>query len=298
MSTNVHFSKGTISEQYLYEDLVIEAIGIYGHDVFYLPRDRVNPDELFGEDALSEFDDAYGIEMWMETQEGYDGERDLVSRFGLEIRNETSFVVSRRRWDDVVSNNANLITSTRPQEGDLIYFPTVQRMWEISFVDHDDPFYQVNNLPVYKLYCRSWEYSSERLDTGIDAIDAIETERSTDASGYEFSLENQTAFNENIGQEWGTIYDQNSPPTPWPPTASDIILETATGENLLAETTEAGTSLLVEDSDAYYSFFVIQEAYSLTTIDPTSDNSFIDTEAEAILDFTETNPFGEPTSSI
>ena len=103
MSTNVHFSKGTISEQYLYEDLVIEAIGIYGHDVFYLPRDRVNPDELFGEDALSEFDDAYGIEMWMETQEGYDGERDLVSRFGLEIRNETSFVVSRRRWDDVVS---------------------------------------------------------------------------------------------------------------------------------------------------------------------------------------------------
>ena len=298
MSTNVHFSKGTISEQYLYEDLVIEAIGIYGHDVFYLPRDRVNPNELFGEDALSEFDDAYGIEMWMETQEGYDGERDLVSRFGLEIRNETSFVVSRRRWDDVVSRNDNLITTTRPQEGDLIYFPTVKRMWEISFVDHDDPFYQVNNLPVYKLYCRSWEYSSERLDTGIEAIDVIETERSTDASGYEFSLENQAAFNERIGQEWGTIYEQNPAPTPWPPAASDIILETATGENLLAETTEAGTSLLVEDSDAYYSFFVIQEAYSLATIDPTSDNSFIDAEAEAILDFTETNPFGEPTSSI
>jgi len=298
MTTNVHFSKGTISEQYLYEDLTIEAIQIYGHDVFYLPRDRVNPDELFGEDALSEFDDAYGIEMWMETQEGYDGERDLVSRFGLEIRNETSFVVSRRRWDDVVSRNDNLITSTRPQEGDLIYFPTVKRMWEISFVDHDDPFYQVNKLPVYKLYCRSWEYSSERLDTGIDAIDVIETERSTDASGYEFSLENQAAFNERIGQEWGTIYDQNPSSSPWPPTASDIILETATGEYLLAETTEAGTSLLVEDSDAYYSFFVIQEAYSLTTIDPQSDNSFIDTEAEAILDFSETNPFGEPTSSI
>ena len=94
MGTNVHFSKGTISEQYLYEDLVIEAIGIYGHDVFYLPRDRVNEDQLLGEDPLSQFDDAYGIEMWMETQEGYDGERDLVTRFGLEIRNETSFVVS------------------------------------------------------------------------------------------------------------------------------------------------------------------------------------------------------------
>ena len=298
MGTNVHFSKGTISEQYLYEDLVIEAIGIYGHDVFYLPRDRVNEDQLLGEDPLSEFDDAYGIEMWMETQEGYDGERDLVTRFGLEIRNETSFVVSRRRWDDIVSNNANLITTTRPQEGDLIYFPTVKRMWEISFVDHDDPFYQINNLPVYKLYCRSWEYSSERLDTGIAAIDAIETQRSTDASGYEFSLENQAAFNERIGQEWGTIYNQNPPGTPWPPTASDIILETATGEYLLAETTEAGLSLLLEDSDAYYSFFLIQESYSLATIDPQSDNALFETEAELILDFTETNPFGEPSNSI
>ena len=296
MATNVNFSKGTISEQYLYEDLVIEAIGIYGHDVFYLPRERVNTDELLGEDPLSQFGDAYGIEMWMETQEGYDGERDLVSRFGLEIRNETSFVVSRRRWDDVVSRNDNLITTTRPQEGDLIYFPTVKRMWEISFVDHDDPFYQVNNLPVYKLYCRSWEYSSERLDTGIDAIDAIETKRSTDASGYEFSLENQAAFNENIGQEWGTIYDQNPSPTPWPPADIDILLED--GFNLLAETTEAGTSVLLEDSDAYYSFFIIQESYNLATIDPQSDNEFINTQAESILDFTETNPFGEPTDSI
>ena len=174
MTTNVHFSKGTISEQYLYEDLVIEAIGIYGHDVFYLPRTLVNEDELLGEDPLSKFSDAYGIEMWMETQEGYEGEKDLVTRFGLDIQNETSFIVSRRRWDDVVSRNDNLIVNTRPDEGDLIYFPAVKRLWIISFVDHDDPFYQVNNLPVYKLYCRSWDYSSERLDTGIDAIDAIQ----------------------------------------------------------------------------------------------------------------------------
>ena len=296
MTINVHFSKGTISEQYLYEDLVIEAIGIYGHDVFYLPRTLVNEDELLGEDPLSKFSDAYGIEMWMETQEGYEGEKDIVTRFGLDIQNETSFVVSRRRWDDVVSRNDNLIVNTRPDEGDLIYFPAVKRLWIISFVDHDDPFYQVNNLPVYKLYCRSWEYSSERLDTGIDAIDAIETQRSTDASGYEFSLENQVAFNETIGQEWGTIYAQSPSPTPWPPTASDIILET--GDNLLAETTEAGTSILTEASDSYYSFMIIQESYSLATIDPQSDNAFIDTQADLILDFTETNPFGEPTNSI
>jgi hypothetical protein len=101
MTTNVHFSKGTVSEQYLYEDLIIEAIGIYGHDVYYLPRELVNEDELFGEDPLSKFDEAYGIEMWMETQEGYEGAKELVTRFGLDIQNDTSFAVSRRRWDDV-----------------------------------------------------------------------------------------------------------------------------------------------------------------------------------------------------
>ena len=303
MTTNVYFSKGTPNEQHLYEDLAIEAIQIYGHDVFYIPRTLVNKDELFGEDALSRFDDAYGIEMWMETQEGYEGEKELISRFGLEIRDETTFVVSRRRWDNTVSSDANLIVSSRPDEGDLIYMPTVKKLFEISFVDHDDPFYQVDNLPVYKLYCRTFEYSSEVLDTGIYAIDDIETKRSTDALEYEFSLENQVAFNERIGQEWGTIYDQNPLPNPWPPTASDIILETATGEYLLGETEEAGLSILTEDSDAYYSFFIINEDYRLSTIDTQSENEWFEDRAtgvigDAVLDFTESNPFGDPTESI
>ena len=303
MSTNVFFSRGTPNEQHLYEDLAIEAIQIYGHDVFYIPRTLVNKDELFGEDALSRFDDAYGIEMWMETQEGYEGEKELVSRFGLEIRDETTFVVSRRRWDNTVSSDANLIVSSRPDEGDLIYMPTVKKLFEISFVDHDDPFYQVDNLPVYKLYCRTFEYSSEVLDTGIYAIDDIETKRSTDALDYEFSLENQVAFNERIGQEWGTIYDQNPLPNPWPPTASDIILETATGEYLLGETEEAGLSILTEDSDAYYSFFIINEGYRLSIIDTQSENEWFEERAtgkigDPVLDFTESNPFGDPTESI
>ena len=304
MTTNVYFSKGTPNEQYLYEDLAIEAIQIYGHDVFYIPRTLVNKDELFGEDALSRFDDAYGIEMWMETQEGYEGEKELVSRFGLEIRDETTFVVSRRRWVNSVCSDANLIVSSRPDEGDLIYMPTVKKLFEISFVDHDDPFYQIDNLPVYKLYCRTFEYSSEVLDTGIYAIDDIETKRSTDALAYEFSLENQVAFNERIGQEWGTIYDQSpSPGPPWPPTASDIILETATGEYLLGETEEAGLSILTEDSDAYYSFFIINEDYRLSTIDTQSENEWFEDRAtgvigDPVLDFTESNPFGDPTESI
>ena len=167
MPTNHHFSRGTISEQYLYEDLAIEAIQIYGHDVYYLPRTLVNKDELFGEDPLSKFSDAYTIEMYMDTVEGYEGEKEIITRFGLEIRDETTFTVSRRRWLDLVSSDTNLITALRPNEGDWIYMPTVQRLLEISFVDKDDPFFQVDNLPVYKLYCRTVEYASEILDTGF-----------------------------------------------------------------------------------------------------------------------------------
>ena len=294
MSTNVYFSKGTPNEQHLYEDLAIEAIQIYGHDVFYIPRTLVNKDELFGEDALSRFDDAYGIEMWMETQEGYEGEKELISRFGLEIRDETTFVVSRRRWDNTVSNDANLIVSSRPDEGDLVYMPTVKKLFEISFVDHDDPFYQIDNLPVYKLYCRTFEYSSEVLDTGIDVIDAIETKRSTDFLGFEISGEQASGvtYNEKIGLECGTMYATGE---------GDVILED--DSFLLAENEEGFAALALEDSDEYYTFVVIQEAYSLATQDTQSENEWFEERAtgvigDPVLDFTESNPFGDPTESI
>ena len=292
MSTNVFFSRGTPNEQHLYEDLAIEAIQIYGHDVFYIPRTLVNKDELFGEDALSRFDDAYGIEMWMETQEGYEGEKELVSRFGLEIRDETTFVVSRRRWDNTVSNDANLIVSSRPDEGDLVYMPTVKKLFEISFVDHDDPFYQVDNLPVYKLYCRTFEYSSEVLDTGIQAIDAIETQRSTDFLGYEILAEQSNTYNEKIGLEWGTVYATG---------VGDVILED--DSFVLGENETGFEAIILEDSDAYYTFVVIQEAYSLATQDTQSENEWFEDRVtgkigDPVLDFTESNPFGDPTESI
>ena len=294
MSTNVYFSRGTPNEQHLYEDLAIEAIQIYGHEVFYIPRTLVNKDELFGEDALSRFDDAYGIEMWMETQEGYEGEKELISRFGLEIRDETTFVVSRRRWDNTVSSDANLIVSTRPDEGDLIYMPTVKKLFEISFVDHDDPFYQIDNLPVYKLYCRTFEYSSEVLDTGIYAIDDIETKKSTDFLGFEISGEQASGvtYNEKIGLECGTMYATGE---------GDVILED--NSFLLGENEEGFAALALEDSDDYYTFVVIQEAYSLATQDTQSENEWFEERAtgiigDPVLDFTESNPFGDPTESI
>lgn len=297
MPTNHYFSKGTITEQYLYEDLVIEALQIYGHDVYYLPRKLVNKDQLFGEDPLSSFNDAYSIEMYMETVEGYEGEKELVSRFGLEIRDETTFVVARRRWLDLVGHDSNLITSVRPGEGDWIYMPNVRRLFEISFVDIDDPFYQIDNLPVYKLYCRTVEYSAERLDTGIDAIDDIETDRTGDALQWQFLSEQGATTNyvENIELERGTdLYATGT-----------VELETATDGgtgNLTSETETGFGSIMTEESTSKYSFFIINEEYTITTSDPLADNDWIEdavtSSTDPVLDFTEKNPFGEPAESI
>mgnify|MGYP005740726701 CR=1 FL=1 len=114
MPTNVYFDTGTKPEQHLYEDLMIEQLKIYGQDVYYIPRTLVKEDELLGEDALSKFDDAYLIEMYFENAEGYEGEKEIMTKFGLEMRDEATFVVAKRRFEQLVSGDTNLIVKTRP----------------------------------------------------------------------------------------------------------------------------------------------------------------------------------------
>ena len=192
MPTNVYFDTGTRPEQNLYEDLMVEQLRIYGQDVFYIPRQLVKEDNLFGEDTLSKFGDAYLIEMYFENVEGYEGEKEIMSKFGLQMQEDVTFVVARRRFEQLVSHDANLIVKTRPNEGDLIYFSKVKKMFEISFVDHDDPFYQVHNIPAFKLKCKTFEYSSEDIDTGIAEIDAVETQNSLDMLEFQIQLETET----------------------------------------------------------------------------------------------------------
>ena len=191
MPTNVYFDTGTTSEQRLYEDLIIEQLKIYGQDVFYLPRKIANKDTIFGEDPASSFDDSYIIEMYVDNVDGYMGEQEIIKKFGLELRDDIVFTLSKARWETLVKNNSDL-TAERPQEGDLVYFPTTNAFFEIQFVEHEQPFYQQSNLPTYKLSCTRFEYSSERLDTGIAAIDSVETSLSTDTMQFQFSLENET----------------------------------------------------------------------------------------------------------
>ena len=192
MPTNVYFDTGTTSEQRLYEDLIIEQLKIYGQDVYYLPRKIANKDTIFGEDPASSFEDSYMIEMYVDNTDGYMGEQEIIKKFGLELRDDIKFTVSKLRWDMLISNNSDLQTTLRPNEGDIVYFPTTKAFFEIQFVEHEQPFYQQSALPVYKLSCTRFEYSSERIDTGIASIDSVEDSLSTDTMNFQFTLEAET----------------------------------------------------------------------------------------------------------
>ena len=277
MPTNVYFDTGTKPEQTLYEDLMIEQLKIYGQDVFYIPRTLVKEDSLFGEDTLSKFGDAYLIEMYFENVEGYEGEKEIMSKFGLQMNEDVTFVVARRRFEQLVSHDSNLIVKTRPNEGDLVYFPKVNKIFEISFVDHDDPFYQVHNVPAFKLKCKTFEYGGEDIDTGITEIDAIETANSLDMLTFQITMEqsSSTTFNEGIELEDAT---------------GNLELETQTGgtDNVIGEDETGGDNVVLETGD-----YIIQEAFVVDTIDENAMNDFFETQDDNIIDFTESNPFGD-----
>lgn len=174
MAKNRYFTEKYGNEQRLYEDIIIESLKIYGQDVYYIPRELVNEDRIFGEDVPSRFSNAYKIEMYIENVEGFDGEGDLFTKFGVEIRDQATFIVARKRWSWIVGQVTNAINSERPLEGDLIYMPLSNKIFQIMHVEHEQPFYQLANLPTYKLRCELFEYNDEDFDTGIDNIDGVE----------------------------------------------------------------------------------------------------------------------------
>ena len=279
MATNKYFNNFAYArEQDLVEDLTIESIKIYGHNVKYLPRTITNLDNLFGEDPLSTFDEAVDVEVYIRNVEGFEGEGDLLSRFGLQIRDSVTFTIARKRFDQAITSpklltevGYNLIfesgdnnspsrqfltgskdtdsmmvegsdylnTINRPQEGDLIYFPLVGKLFEIKFVEHEQIFYQTGRLQTYDMRCELFEYSSERIDTGNTEIDLIEDTYSLDILKYQLTLE------DNLG----VLNDE-----------------------------EGGT--------------ILQE-YTIETTDISANNELYQVESESIIDFSERNPFSE-----
>ena len=183
---NLYFSAGARSEQNLYEDLIIESIKIYGQDLYYLPRDLVNVDDVFREDPESKFNSNYLLEMYVDNADGFDGEGDLFTKFGVEIRDQVTLTVAKRRWEQTVMRYDNEIQGIRPLEGDLVFTPFSKKMFQIMHVEHEQPFYQLNNLPVFKLQCELFEYNDEDFDVNNDDISQLERDG---AFRYELTLQ-------------------------------------------------------------------------------------------------------------
>ena len=166
---------GSSQEQMFMGNLIIESIELYGQDIYYLPRTYVNKDTIFQEVESSNFTQALAIRAYVNNVDGWEGQGELLSKFGVRIEDKTTFIFSRTKFTEKVDDNAVLNVEGRPNEGDLIWFPTTKHLFEIKFVEAERPFYQLGKGYVWECQCELFEYSDEKLDTGVAAIDAIET---------------------------------------------------------------------------------------------------------------------------
>ena len=257
---------GTATEQNVLEDLIIESLKIYGINAYYLPRTHVNLDLLFKEDASMKFDDSLEIEMYLKTYDGYMGQNDFISKFGLQIDESLTFSISQKRFSQILqpklmteySYNIKLEDGDlmrqeidydqdytgyiRPKEGDLIWFPFTKDLFEVKFVENIETLFQLGKLYTYELRCDKYEYSSNNLDTEIDAVDQLETDYSQATS------------------------------------------------NLAKAMLEDGDLLLAEDGG-----YIMEEANMVEEQDDSAQNDYIQSRIndDDILDFSEKNPFSE-----
>ena len=297
MATNLYFSQKVQSEQNLYEDIVIESLKMFGQDVYYLPRDIVNEDKIFGDDVPSRFSSSYKVEMYIENTEGFDGEGDLFTKFGVEIRDQATFVVARRRWTATVNRFDNDINSTRPREGDLVYLPLSNSMFQIMAVEHEQPFYQLSNLATYKLRCELFEYNDENFDTDIDAIDNIERDYA-----YEYLLTLDSAgggftIGETVNQTLSTGVIMSGEVSAW--SDSDNVLKLihiGAGDGdyheFVSGRVVVGTTNL--DLGGTKATALVNSVTEDNQISQNEQNDDFSTISDDFLDFSESNPFGDP----
>ena len=283
MATNLYFNNVTShAEQELINELTSEVIKIHGMDVFYIPRTIVKEDLIIGEDVLSKFSSSYEIEMYLKGTEGFGGEGDLVSKFGLDVRDEVIFTVHKDRF--------NLITSMdKPLEGDLVFLPINKGLFEIKFVEHEQPFYQSGKNYSFDITCELFQYSEEQMETGIEDVDQIERDESY-AIDLVMSTGGSGAFSIDEAIYQGPSLANS--------TAKGIVVSwTAATRTLRANDTSgtfvAGTNITGDTSNAVWTLTSYDDQALPTT--PFADNVEFETEADAILDFSESNPFGEVT---
>jgi len=285
MATNPYFNhhgKNT-ADQRLAENLMIESIKTYGIDIYYCPRTLVNEDLLLGEDALSEYNSSHTIEMYIKTIDGFEGEGDFIAKFGLQINDQITFTVARRRWAELglVGDGRDLA----PKEGDIIYFPLTNALFQVLFVEDESVFYQTGGLQVFDLVCEMFTYSDQKLNTGIEDIDKIERlqayslDFTLDTGSGNYTVEEIVYQGESLGA--ATVQGEVAS---WSSTTKILNLINMTGNF-------SGTVNIIGDSSgASYSVasFNAQDSTSASA----GDNLAIEQEADSIIDFTEGNPFG------
>ena len=283
MALNTYFSQGTTGEQGLVEDLVIEQIKMFGKNVYYIPRTLVKQDTVFGEDTMSKFDDAFEIEAYIEDNSGFRGDGDMFTKFGVQIADQSTFVISRKRFTEAVDDNATLIVEGRPNEGDLIYFPLANKVFEIQFVEYEVPFFTLGKIYTWGLRCELFQYSDEDIDTGITEVDAIEVNYANaisvnvaEGGSGDFQAEEiVTGGNSNVT---ATVKSWNS-------ATRQLVVYNRSGIFSIPETITGDTSSAAWTSATYN---------TLNNQNTDSEANWqIETQADNIIDFTEANPFGE-----
>ena len=284
MATNLYFQNvSSHAEQELINSLTSEVIQIHGLDVFYLPRTLVKEDLLMGEDVLSKFSTVYEIEMYLKSTEGFGGEGDLVSKFGLDVRDEVIFTVHRDRFELATDMSKTLV-------GDLIYLPINKGLFEIKFVEHEQPFYQSGKNYSFDITCELFQYAEEQLDTGVSEIDSIEREQSaaidlvmTAGGSGTFSVDEAVYQGPSLANATGKGIVVS-----WNTTTRTLRVNDTSG------TFAASTNVTGDTSGAVWSQASAADYQELPTT-PFADNKEFETDGDAILDFSESNPFGEVT---
>ena len=304
MSINPYFKKYS-GDANVVEDLTIETIKAMGHDFVYIPRTLVDVDDLFGEDLISKFDDGYELEMYIQNVDGFEGEGDILTKFGLEIRDRMTLVVSKRRFEKTVATYESKIK--RPREGDLIYFPFSKTLFEINFVEHENPFYQLGNLYTFVLNCEVFTYSQEDIDTGISDIDKVESDRQdfminlqlgnliSGATGY---YQGETVF--QVSGSTGGAYSSAT-------STANVVAWNATGKTLgisnLSGTLSTGATESIKGASSGVEYYISstetttviipQEPASTNEDSGENDEFGFEADKENIFDFTDIDPFSE-----
>jgi hypothetical protein len=285
MATNQYFNFYTnTEEQSLTNDLIVESLQIYGHDVRYLPREYTHVDDIFNEVRNSSFTNEFTIEMYIQGVDGFSGDGDLLSKFGVEIRDTQTFVVANTRFEEEATTAS--IGFTKPREGDLIYMPLTDQLMEIKHVEDEEVYYQLGKTYVYRLSTEFFEYSEEEFDTGVTEIDDIQTDNE-----YTIQLTMGTGsgtfqINEEVYQgadlanaiAKAEVTDWNEPSLIL--TVRNIVGNFGTGANVIGDTSGATYNLGVKET------MVFPETTE-------ADNKVYETNPDSVIDFSEDNPFSE-----